>query len=363
MLSTRLTAAELPVGFRVLERRDVSRPLKDFPLGRPIQVSLWYPAATAPASGPPAAAPMLYRDYMILGLSERSFSPPRPEAIEVMLTEYRKFLESTGLTAQEAESLLATPMHARRGARSAPGTFSLILMAPGNSQTAEDMAGFAEALAAHGFRVASVPSPTRISGPMTNEADIAVKADEQASDLAFAQAILSGTDRAARTVVVGHSFGARSALLWAMRDPSVAGVVSLDGGIGSATGKGWLEKARGFSRERMSAPLLHFYEDVDPQMAPDFELIRSLDRCDRWLVRVADMHHVHFTSLGALIAVSPGLARATSATGETAEAWQEVGEATLSFLRHCLSARRSKSSRWRVPSERDFKVEPLPASR
>lgn len=361
MLCARLAAAESAVGFRVLERRDVSRPLKDFPLGRPMQISLWYPAA--PASGAPAAAPMLYRDYLILGLSERSFSAPRPEAIGVMLAEHRKFLESTGLTAAEADGLLATPMHGRRDAPAAPGAFPLVLMAPGNSQSAEDMAALAEALASRGFRVACVPSPTRISGPMESEADIAVKADEQASDLAFSRAILGGKDRAAPTVVVGHSFGARSALLWAMRDPSVAGVVSLDGGIGSATGKGRLEAARGFSRERMTAPLLHFYEELDPQMAPDFGLIRSLARCDRWLVRVADMHHVHFTTVGALIAVSPGLSRATSATGETAEAWQEVGEVTLSFLRDRFNERKSRATRWRVPAGRDLKVEAIPAAR
>ena len=75
------------------------------------------------------------------------------------------------------------------------------------------------------------------------------------------------------------------------------------------------------------------------------------------------MHHVHFTTVGALIAVSPGLSRATSATGETAEAWQEVGEATLSFLRDRLNERKSRASRWRVPAGRDLRVEALPASR
>jgi pimeloyl-ACP methyl ester carboxylesterase len=37
-----------------------------------------------------------------------------------------------------------------------------------------------------------------------------------------------------RVFVLAHSFGARAALLFAMHDPSVAGLVSLDGGIGTA---------------------------------------------------------------------------------------------------------------------------------
>ena len=356
-----LAAAESSVGFRVLEKRDPSRPLKDSPAGRPIQISLWYPSAPGPES--PASPRMLYRDYMILGLSEKSFVPPAPDAIEKMLAEYRKFLGSTGMTEDEADALLTIPMQARRDAPEAGGDFPLILMAPGNSQSADDMAALAEALASHGFRVACVPSPTRISGPMESEADIAAKADEQASDLAFARAAMRGRARPGKIGVVAHSFGARSAVLWAMRDPEIAGVVSLDGGIGSRTGMGTLEKARGFSRERMVAPLLHFYEELDPQMAPDFRLIRSLDHCDRWLVRVSDMHHVHFTSIGALIAASPALTRATSATRETGEASQEVGEATLAFLENFVGSAGSKTSRWRVPAGRDLRTERLPASR
>jgi pimeloyl-ACP methyl ester carboxylesterase len=67
-----------------------------------------------------------------------------------------------------------------------------------------------------------------------------------------------------RMGVVGHSFGARAALLLAMLDPQVAAVVSLDGGIGTASGRASLEAlpiyraeaavARGCSRDA-SPPL------------------------------------------------------------------------------------------------------------
>jgi hypothetical protein len=140
-------------------------------------------------------------------------------------------------------------------------------------------------------------------------------------------------------------------------------VVSLDGGIGAKTGAGLLEKARGYSRERMRAPLLHVYEELDPQMAPDFTLLRSLDRSDRWLIRAGALHHIHFTTIGALVAVSPGLFRATSATTETEPAWLALLETTESFLGAFVAGPAEDAARWQPPESRELRVEKLPASR
>jgi dienelactone hydrolase len=280
-----------------------------------------------------------------------------------MLGEYRKFLAATGVESADAEALIATPMRAVRDAPAAEGSFPLVLLAPGNAQSAEDMAALAEFLAAHGFLVASVPSPTRISGPMESEADIPEKADEQATDLGFARRALGVQAREGRVGVAGHSFGARAAVLLAMRDADVAAVVSLDGGIGSKTGAGLLEKARGFARERMRAPLLHVYEELDPQMAPDFALIRSLDRSERWLVRAGALHHIHFTTIGALVAFSPGLFKATAATAETEPAWDALLETTGSFFAAFVAEAPDAQTSWAPPESRELRVERLPASR
>jgi pimeloyl-ACP methyl ester carboxylesterase len=91
--------------------------------------------------------------------------------------------------------------------------------------------------------------------------------------------------------VVAHSFGARAALLLAMLDPQVAAVVSLDGGIGTATGRASLEALPFYRAAAVRAPILHFYEELDEFMAPDFGLLHSLTAADRWLVSVPAMHH------------------------------------------------------------------------
>ena len=113
----------------------------------------------------------------------------------------------------------------------------------------------------------------------------------------------------------------------------------------------------------MRAPLLHFYEELDPQMTPDFALLRSLDHSDRWLVRVADLHHIHFTTVSALLAGSPGLVRATSAAPKTGAAWRAVLQATESFLAEFVGSTGAEHPAWQPPAGDALRVETLPASR
>ena len=56
------------VGFRVIERTDASRASKKYPNGRPIQIALWYPAASA-------SPDIVYRDYVVLAASETTLRP------------------------------------------------------------------------------------------------------------------------------------------------------------------------------------------------------------------------------------------------------------------------------------------------
>jgi pimeloyl-ACP methyl ester carboxylesterase len=106
---------------------------------------------------------------------------------------------------------------------------------------------------------------------------------------------------------VGHSFGARGALLYDMRERRVAALVSLDGGIGTATGRAGFEAAPSFRAGSARAPILHFYQPLDKFMTPDFGLLRSHDSAERWLVRVPGLHHHQFTSLGAASMAFPQL--------------------------------------------------------
>ena len=349
------TSTTRPVGFRVLAATDTSRTETPFPKGRPIQIALWYPAAAA-------GTPLTYRDYVVLAAEETSSSSPSGAAEAI--ADFESFLAPAGVTKAEADAFLATTMRASRDARPASGVFPLVLVAQGNGQSAHDQAFLAEVLAGRGYAVATTPSQTRVGPRMTSEEEIPAQAQAQAADLAFALRALrtEAPVRPGPYAVAGHSFGARSALLLAMQDPDVAAVVSLDGGIGGKAGNGRLEKAPGFAAARATAPLLHLYEEGDRFMIPDFDLLRSLSACDRWLVRVDGLRHVHFTSAGVMVRSMPALARATSAGDDVAPAWDAVAAAAASFLDRSLASQRDRAASWTPPPSPLLHVEFLPAA-
>ena len=313
------------IGFRVTQALDRSRITSAYPEGRPVQISVWYPAR-------PGGTPLEFRDYVALSAAEID-GDASPAAAAKAVEAYRSFLTGAGVSAPDAGAWLSTKVRATRDPAPATGRFPLVLIAQGNGQSAHDQALLAEFLASRGYIVATTPSQARIDGPLKSEEDITAQAEAQTADLAFtARKLRVGPGpRAGRYGIVAHSFGARSALLLAMRDSDVGAIVSLDGGIGAKDGKGRLEKSRGFDVARATVPLLHLYEEGDRFMVPDLDFLRSLPG-PRWLVRVDGMRHVHFSSTGAMARSTLSAAKATSASPETGAAWDLVGETTASFL-------------------------------
>ena len=113
---------------------------------------------------------------------------------------------------------------------------------------------------------------------------------------------------------MGHSFGARSALLAALQEPRTVALVSLDGGIGAATAKTWLDADPGLDPAAARFALLHLYETEDAVMAPDFALFERMRLCSRRLVHLPSLHHRHFSSYGFAAAAIPELKDADAAT-------------------------------------------------
>jgi dienelactone hydrolase len=306
----------------------------------PLDIGIWYPAEAA------AGSPLTYRGYFLLTPPPQDSIAPA-EGARRELAGFATFLASRGADSTAVASWLDSRMLATADARPAAGPFPVLLVAQGNEQTIHDQAPLCEYLASHGFVVGSAPSPMRASGPLTDTAQSGARAQEQARDLAVVLALIASRPDAdpARVGVVGHSFGARAGLLLAMHDSRVAALVSLDGGIGTATGRSSLEHAPWFDAGAARAPILHLYERLDPFMTPDFVLLRSLGSSDRWLVEAPAMHHHHFSSLGAVVATEPALATALGASDGTAAAYVAVAEATLGFLDHFL-VHRAQPAAW-----------------
>jgi predicted dienelactone hydrolase len=310
-----LSPGPWPVGFTHLALADSTRPSGT---GEPRRLDggVWYPAKSTDA------ARLTYRDYFLLTGSRQE------------LDDFVTFLTSHDAPGSAVEEWLGAPMLAASGAPRVGGPFPLVMIAQGNAQTIHDQAPLAEYLAGHGYVVATVPSPMRISGPLTDESEMGLRADEQSRDLEFLWAALvrDSTVVDQPVGIVGHSFGARAALLLAMRDARVGAVVSQDGGIGTATGRASLEAVPSYRASGAQAPILHFYERLDPLMTPDFGVLRSLVSSRRWLVQVPALHHHHFTSLGAASIGRPALRAAIRATAATAQSYSAVAGASREFL-------------------------------
>lgn len=262
--------------------------------------AIWYPANAG-------GEVLRYRDYV-----------PK-------LEEADAFLHSMKISDETIVGLFDSRMAARRDAPPKPGRFPIVLLFQGNGQNASDQAVLAEHLASHGYLVATLAGPV-----VQAESEMAAKAQEQAE--AFGALVKTLKGDPANVSVIGHSFGARSMLLFAMHHPTRA-LISLDGGIGTANGIDALRAAPWFDAKRPLPPILHLYEELDAFMKPDPAFLRSLRAKSLKMERVDALHHVHFTTWGYAAAAFPELAKATHASEGTKAGLQRVAQRTLEFLK------------------------------
>jgi dienelactone hydrolase len=272
-------------------------------------VSVWYPAA-------PGGYPMIYGEYL------------GPDS-----TQLGAFLSSVGVPASTTAALLASPTAARMGAPVQSGGWPVVLMAQGNGEAAADQAILCEYLSSHGYVVITTPSPMRDT-PMQREDQVGEYAERQARELSHALAVARPVIPfdSNRIALVSHSFGARAALLLAMHDRRIRALVSLDGGIGTASAQAAFTSTPAFDETAALPPLLHFSESLDSFMTPDYGMLRALHSAALTIRETVAMHHVHFTSYGFLAAGFPDIATVTHATPGTARSVRGVAEETLAFL-------------------------------
>ena len=239
------------------------------------------------------------------------------------------------------DSLFASRLYASRGVQPAGGRPPVVLIAQGNGDDVFDQVVLCEYLASQGFVVLATPSPM-LRTPLEREDQVGTFAERQAQELFDAVKIAARTIKVdtSRIGVVGHSFGARSALLLAMRDRRVRALVSLDGGIGTSTAMESFRSAPPFRASAALPPILHFHEELDAFMTPDFSLLRELHTESLTLEPTRGMHHVHFTTFGFMVHAFSSVAEATHATPETNASVIAVTTRTFTFLREALGRSR-----------------------
>jgi pimeloyl-ACP methyl ester carboxylesterase len=292
-----------------------------------VQINVWYPAVSEGKA-------MTYRDYLLLSLTETTADELTEKQREAGVADFTKFLKSEGLSDLSTRTLLDATMYARRDARSlALKRFPIVFVVQGNGQSAASQAVLSEFLTSHGYIVVTTPSITRLTGPIQSTELVARKALEQTEDIDRAASAIGDSPNAVNIPIslVSHSFGARAALIYAMHHPTNA-LVSLDGGIGTATATASMLSLKELDLTKPVPPILHFYEMNEDRMNPDFRLLRSLRTPDLQLVRMNSMMHVHFTTDGFGALLVPELARVTRAGPDLRKEVVAMAQQTLAFL-------------------------------
>lgn len=313
------------VGFRILSLYDSTRTIDNPESFRPVQVSVWYPAKKT------AQYPrMTYKDYFLLSAEETNYEATKSDKDSVV-ENYKKLLAGNGIAGNTVDKWFNTKMLAFQDAPPIKAQFPLVVVAQGNYHSAHHQAFLCEFLASNGFVVVTTPSQTRITGQLTNISQAVASTEEQIEDIEFAiNAVENYDDVDLKNIaLLGHSFGGRSILLLQMKDKNVKCLISLDGGLGLNTAVDDIKKSHGFNSEKTDIPLLHFYEDTESMLKPDFRLIDSFNKSERLLVNIKDMHHFYFSSLGL---VSGFIAGFHPLSKNLAEKYKMICDFTRDFL-------------------------------
>ncbi len=297
-LFQKILPGDYPVTFDTYHAYDSSRPAvteqQHKGKGRLLQINVWYPAILDNNTK------LNFNDYVRLIASEKN---PGPGDVKGALST---FYDWTLENKEAAPSVVdfkkqGTETMASFRQQRAPGTFPVVLAMHGG---AADVALMAEFLASHGYIVVNTPG----KGYLRDDIDVNILGMKtQMRDYEFALDWLQKRkyiDAVGKVAVVGVSFGGQSALSYSFNH-DVSAVISLDGGIGSVFGAGLVRAYSKEGRSKEAAPLLHMYNPGD--LYTDLSFLRNYKDCQRTLIGMKNMEHVHFWSWGLLDRYMPGV--------------------------------------------------------
>jgi dienelactone hydrolase len=271
------------VGYVVEHEYDYSRTFKEKcdyfgepvedEIARPIQISIWYPAAD-----PRGGETLRLRAYYDATATETDFARPDQETLNAALARFQRILTMEWGVAEEVrpsvlarvDSVFSQEAFARAGAPPADGPFPLVLHLPGYNASPLHHYPLFEYLASHGYVVMAVPNMGAHSRTIDNEG---MSMDVQARDLEFAYSYARNLPfvDTRRVATTGMSWGGMSNVLFASRNSYVDVVVTFDGAITMPAELDLLERVPGFELGSLRAAYLQFL------VSPDQAVFRPKD--------------------------------------------------------------------------------------
>lgn len=288
------------VGFRVVERSDVSRPFRhpfdldgkprSIVVARPVQIGIWYPAE------PSRRPTMRLGDYVDLMGSEQDFSVQGSNRTERGRRAYFAFTVVRDATEEKRRQLMELPTASVRDAKPAVGRFPVILWSLGSPALYQ---ASAEYLASHGYVVAIAPRLPPIRSPV-DTSQTRADYDAKSRDLSLVLDELTRFPAADVKVLgaTGFSAGGRWAIGEAMRNPSIRAVVSLDSILFFPDEGGQFGQMPFFDPGTVRSPVLHMIRrEWVPRESPQlWEAMRFADRIR--LIFEPPLDHLDFASIG-----------------------------------------------------------------
>lgn len=301
--------------------------------GRPVRVSVWYPAVARPSS-----SSMRILDYVHVS-SPQNFA----EANAALERRDRRILAGM-VPPEEFQSLLDTKMAAVAHAPAARGPFPVVLYSGGINPYTLSNAIMAEFLASHGYIVVAVPSlgqtnhqPDQVYSPIEMEASV--------RDLEFAWSLMREQPHVndAKLAVFGHSLGGTVAMIFAMRNANVAAVAGLDGTYGFDDGPSFgtktLTEFYGYAPQKMRAAVLDIHRSDYTTL--DLSAVHAFHHSDRYLITLAKILHADFTTFAAIKQAFhiPPPDYVTSDSGYTTEVGYQGFQRTCRIVRDFFEAK------------------------
>ena len=262
-----------PVGFRSVVVLDHSRRYQperytndsEAPVrARPIQISLWYPAADSTGF-----ERMQVGDYRLLTRLDRALGAWRPTQRQQFLDSLITALVDRENTEAQVRAVLEQRVVARLGAPMKAGVHPLVVYGPSMIASVRGNTVLFEYLASNGYVVAAHPS-FGVTARMMDTGFIGL--ETQVRDMEFTLGYLKQELGASigSIALAGHSWGGLAAVVAGMDDPTIAALVSLDSSV-----EQWRDlvmAAPGYDPIKLRAPFLHietsanvrhgFYESV-----------------------------------------------------------------------------------------------------
>jgi hypothetical protein len=346
-----LSAGPYAVGFRNIYQFDRTRtwrttrgyekPFAPDLNGRPIRISVWYPAIRDAWS-----RQMRFEDYVKPG-GPREFGD-----LNTILALREKVFSSFRSPPGRWSELMTTPVNAYADAKPANGRFPLLLFAGAlNDTSTTSVSVLAEFVASHGYVVATVP----LLGPsneQTEQGRMPSDRERAVQDLEFAWSMMCAQPNVDQTEtgVFGHSLGGIEAVIFAMRNANVSAVVGLDGTYGFKGLGTVLSELPDYAPRKMRAAFLDIRRhDGDQGGFLDLSAEHAFHYSDRSFVNLKKMRHSDFRSY-AMVAFyltnTPGDADGFGWTRETGyRGYQDVCRMVRDFFDEKLKSDRSAGDR------------------